>query len=342
MHVPALPDNEPERLATLRGLEVLDSLPEERFDRITRLAKRLFDVPIALVSLVDDDRQWFKSRIGLDASETPRDVSFCGHAILGSDVFVVRDACADERFSDNPLVTGDPNVRFYAGCPLELGDGARVGTLCVIDQHARAFEDEDFEILRDLARMVEQELAALQLVSTDELTGLANRRGFTALAMQTLAICRRRNQAATLLYFDLDGFKGINDQLGHAEGDRALQQFADSLTVTLRGSDVVARLGGDEFAALLSHADADGAGAALLRLEEHVDAVNRDRPPAHPIVYSVGTVTHVAGDGWEGIDVLLAAADAEMYRDKRSRGADRTATDSADTDAADTLSNAAD
>ncbi|NNC65016.1 MAG: GAF domain-containing protein, partial [Gammaproteobacteria bacterium] len=128
------PIGETVRLCSLQNLKVLDTLPEERFDRITRLVARVFDVPIALVSLVDVDRQWFKSRHGLDADETPREISFCGHAILEEKTFVVHDAAKDERFVDNPLVTGGPKIRFYAGHPVHSPQGTRIGTLCLIDR----------------------------------------------------------------------------------------------------------------------------------------------------------------------------------------------------------------
>ena len=121
-------------------MNVLDTSPEERFDRLTRVAKRMFDVPIALVSLVDADRQWFKSCVGLSAAETSRDISFCGHAILGEDTFVISDARADERFADNPLVVGEPKIQFYAGCPLRALDGWKLGTLCIIDRTPRSME----------------------------------------------------------------------------------------------------------------------------------------------------------------------------------------------------------
>ena len=123
MKTPELPADERTRLEILRSLKILDTLPEERFDRLTRLARKLFDVPIALVSLVDVNRQWFKSSAGLDATETPREISFCGHAILGDDILVVSDTQLDERFHDNPLVTGGPAIRFYAGCPLTGANG---------------------------------------------------------------------------------------------------------------------------------------------------------------------------------------------------------------------------
>jgi len=119
---PEYPDNESSRLDTLHALNILDTSHEERFDRLTRLAKRVLGVPIALVSLVDTNRQWFKSKQGLEATETPRDISFCGHAILGDEILVIEDATRDERFHDNPLVTGEPGIRFYAGYPLEEAD----------------------------------------------------------------------------------------------------------------------------------------------------------------------------------------------------------------------------
>jgi len=124
MQQPAIPDNETQRLAALHALDVLDTPPEERFDRITRIAARLMDVPICLVTLVDANRQWFKSCIGLDASETPRDISFCGHAILAPEALVIPDAAADPRFADNPLVAGEPRIRFYAGEPLAAVEAA--------------------------------------------------------------------------------------------------------------------------------------------------------------------------------------------------------------------------
>ncbi len=158
MQSPSLPANEAPRLQALRVRGLLDTPPEERFDRLTRMASRLFDVPIALVSLIDAERQWFKSRQGLDVCETARDVSFCGHAILAADLFVVPDASADARFADNPLVQGAPHIRFYAGAPLSSADGYRLGTLCIIDTRPRVFGDEDRRLLRDLADLVETEI----------------------------------------------------------------------------------------------------------------------------------------------------------------------------------------
>ena len=161
MKHPEIPSDEAERIATLRSLLILDTEPEERFDVVTAYAASLFNVRIALVSLVDENRQWFKSSCGLDAKETARDVSFCGHAILQDDILEVRDALQDPRFADNPLVTGEPKIRFYAGCPLVMKNGQRVGTLCLIDQQHRRLDDWERSHLRILGRMVAAELQGL-------------------------------------------------------------------------------------------------------------------------------------------------------------------------------------
>ncbi|GBL05883.1 diguanylate cyclase (GGDEF) domain-containing protein [Glaciecola sp. KUL10] len=163
MKEPILPRDEADRLAKLNSLSILDSAAEERFDRITRIAKRLFNVPIVLVSLIDEDRQWFKSCIGLDVLQTGRDISFCGHAIHDSRLFVVEDTALDPRFSDNPLVLNEPFIRFYAGCPLQMGDGSALGTLCLIDNRVRSFSKQDLELFKDLGKITEMELSLTSL-----------------------------------------------------------------------------------------------------------------------------------------------------------------------------------
>ncbi|MEZ4267012.1 MAG: sensor domain-containing diguanylate cyclase [Myxococcota bacterium] len=312
MQEPEIPHNEAARLRALTAACLLDTAPEERFDRYTRLARRLFDVPIALVSLVDASRQWFKSRDGLDATETPREISFCGHAILGSDVFVIPDARADARFADNPLVTAAPDIAFYAGAPVHAPDGSALGTLCIIDRVPREFSDEDREALRDLAKMVEHECAIVQLATTDALTGLSNRRGFEALADHSLAMCRRMGAPARLLYFDLDKFKAINDTHGHAAGDRTLRDFAAVLLDTFREVDIIARLGGDEFCVLIVDGGKSAVAMPVQRFAQAVAAHNTTSERPWPLEYSVGTVefdpaVHVS------VADLLSEADRRMY-----------------------------
>lgn len=316
MHIAPKPPDEAARLTTLHALALLDTPPEERFDRLTRLARRLFDVPIALVSLVDENRQWFKSRTGLDATETSRDVSFCAHALLTNDALVIPDALLDERFHDNPLVTGAPGIRFYAGQPLSAPNGARVGTLCLIDTKPRSLDHDELALLDDLAHVTEREIAALHLATTDELTQLTNRRGFEMLARHVLSLCARLGRRAVLLFFDLNDFKAINDRFGHAEGDRALKAFAETLTGALRDSDVIARLGGDEFVALLSATDAGDADEPVDRVTRALAARNAADARGYAIRFSAG---HVAYDPacHHSVSDLLASADRHMYEHKQ-------------------------
>ena len=157
---PPLPDNETERLALLHALLLLDTPPEQRLDKIVEFAASEFDVPICLISLVDRDRQWFKARVGVDVCETPRDVSFCAHALGGNEILLVPDALLDPRFHDNPLVSGPPHIRFYAGAPLACRDGLVIGTLCLIDTRPRTLDTVEQAILNSL-----RDLAVLELTS---------------------------------------------------------------------------------------------------------------------------------------------------------------------------------
>ncbi len=146
---------EQKRLTALRGLKTMDTAQEAAYDDITRFAASLCDTPIALISLVDDKRQWFKSSVGMQASETPKELSFCAHAIeTPGDVFVVPDASVDARFSANALVTGDPNIRFYAGAPLVTSDGHALGTLCVIDTKPRELSTDQLKELQFMAQQI--------------------------------------------------------------------------------------------------------------------------------------------------------------------------------------------
>ena len=181
-----LPAREHERLRALDSYNVLDTLPEQSFDDLTRLASFICGAPIALVSLIDEDRQWFKSRVGLEAAQTPRDQAFCAHAIHRPDLFVVKDALADERFADNPLVTSDPNIRFYAGVPLVTSEGHALGTLCVIDRVPRDLSPEQGEALRALSRQV---MSQLEVRRTARELERAN------AALEAEAVERERNQA---------------------------------------------------------------------------------------------------------------------------------------------------
>jgi len=155
-----LPTNEAERLAALKEYHILDTGAEQSYDDITTLAAHICEVPVAMISLVDEDRQWFKSKVGLEQQQTSRDVAFCAHAILQNEPFIVRDATKDRRFADNALVTGEPHVRFYAGIPLINPEGLALGTLCVVDHQPRRLSAKQQEALQALSRQV---MALLEL-----------------------------------------------------------------------------------------------------------------------------------------------------------------------------------
>lgn len=318
MKTPEIPKDEEARLETLRSLNILDTSSEERFDRLTRMAKRMFDVPIALVSLVDENRQWFKSCIGLNVKETPRDISFCGHAILGDRIFIIPDATKDERFADNPLVTNEPHIRFYAGCPLRFTDGSRLGTLCIIDKKPRNLSDDDLEALKDLASTAERELAAIQMATLDELTNIPNRRGFLMLSQHSLNLCSRQQIPATLVYLDLDNFKPINDTFGHAEGDNALTVFANLVSTVCRDSDLFARLGGDEFVILFVNSTKHAAENIMARLKQSLKDYNEQENRKYEIAFSYGIIDFDR-DKHNAIEALLEDADSQMYEYKKSR-----------------------
>lgn len=311
---PALPTDEQSRLAELVSLALLDTGGDERFDRVTRLARRMFDVDVALVTLVDTDRQWFLSKQGTDLEGSSRETSFCGHALHSDDILLVDDATVDVRFSDNPLVVDDPAIRFYAGQPIHGPGGSRLGTLCLIDGRPRTLTLEEAESLRDLAGVVEDEIAVSHASSIDDLTGLANRRGFEFVAGKLLEVCRRSGRNATILFADLDGLKEINDAHGHAAGDRALHEFGQILLGIHRESDVVARLGGDEFAVLLTGTDVPD--PALHKLDASIARFNESTGLPFRLDASVGTARFRPGSG-QTLDELLASADADMYQHKQ-------------------------
>ncbi len=316
MQKPKVPDNEAERLHALRTLEILDTSHEERFDRVTRMAKRLFGVSISLVSLVDENRQWFKSKQGLDASETSREISFCGHAINEDQLFIIPNAKEDERFHDNPLVTSAPNIRFYAGYPLKLRQGVNIGTLCLIDPKPREMNEEDQQLLQDLGAMIEQEIKSIQMATLDELTLISNRRGFLSLADHTFKVCGRKQIPITMVLFDLNKFKPINDDYGHHEGDFALKTFAQVLLDTIRDCDVVGRWGGDEFVTLLTGMDTEKVGIVLSRFKDKMNEINKHSGKPYNIEFSAGVV-HFPHDTDLSIEDMIEQADAEMYRNKK-------------------------
>lgn len=313
---PETPSNEIERLRALRALKILDTAHEERFDRVTRIAKHLFNVSISLVTLIDEDRQWFKSRQGLGVCELPRESSFCGHTINQNELLIIPDTSSDERFFDNPFVVGDPKIRFYAGFPLKLKQGVIIGTLCLADDKPRNLSDEEKQLLRDLGSLVEQEIQSIQLATIDELTKISNRRGFLSLAEHTLNNCKKNKVSMTLILFDLNKFKQINDVYGHHEGDFVLTKFAQVMLSSFCDCEVIGRLGGDEFVVMLSDSGAKKADDALLCFTNAIEQTNSILNKPYNIYYSFGVVNFTYNTDKTVVE-MIQDADTAMYKQKK-------------------------
>lgn len=267
-----IPPNEDERIASLRRMLLLVTPDEESFDRVTRVAQQLFKVPIVLVSLIDENRQWFKSCIGLSVRETGRDVSFCGHAIMNKDLFVIEDARLDPRFADNPLVTSPPHVIFYAGRPLSNSDGHMIGTLCVFDHEPREFSPADRRALTDLGFWLEsiflnRELSETQLSVINELEDA--RRGAMLDPMlniwtrdMLLELCDRevsrafagkRPLSVTMISFE--NIDEIRNEYGEQAANEALIEGTKALRTVQRSYDTLGRYSENKFVVIQPDAD---------------------------------------------------------------------------------------
>jgi diguanylate cyclase (GGDEF)-like protein len=248
---PSIPIDEARRLFALRRLQILDTAAEPVFDHITALAQKMFNAPFALISLVDKDRVWFKSKAGSDYSEAPRAISFCGHAIHDDKVFIVEDARKDERFCDNPGVIGAYYIRAYAGSPLHAPGGERIGTLCILDHCERTFTESEMHSLHMLAAIVEDLLCrsddVLRTAYYDILTGLPNRLLMLDKLDLAIAHAEALQMPVAVLAVNIDQFKTINQSLGHQLGDTFLKNVARRIVDCVGSKGVVGRVGADEF-----------------------------------------------------------------------------------------------
>ena len=274
------------RIASLRRLDVLDTAIEEPFEKIVTLVRTVLAVPIATVTLVDRDRQWFKAKRGVEQSETPRAVSFCTHTIQQREPLVIENALEDPRFAESTLVLGRPYVRSYAGVPLRTPEGYNVGALCAMDTRPRRFSPADIAILGNFANIVCDELELRLIAQVDHLTGALTRRGFVDHAEKEIERARRYGRAGSLVMLDVDHFKRVNDTYGHAVGDQVLQQIATIAGLTLRPSDLFGRLGGEEFALLLPETTGTAAVIAADRLRQEI--------VEHPMKIPGGGTIHVS------------------------------------------------
>lgn len=341
---PAKPDNESARLEALRRYRILDTPREAAFDDLLAIAAAICDVPMGAVTLIDAERQWFKSKLGMDdAPETSRDTAFCAHAILAPQALtVVPDARLDARFQGNPVVTTPPGIRFYAGAPLLDPAGLPLGTLCVMDHRPRELAPRQQEALAALSRQVSQllelrrssEELALQLqdrawyeqklqafadaleahneelaqqLHLDALTGLANRRALIAALDDHLA----GDAPFCVALADIDHFKAINDTHGHGVGDDVLVRVGNGLRAAADGLGLLARHGGEEFAWLLPGLGLD---AALARCDALRLAI-ADSVTALPVTISIGVAQRQPGDDKAS---LLQRADLALYAAKHA------------------------
>lgn len=350
MQRPPKPENEARRLEALHRHEILDTPAEAAFDDLVSIAAAICGMPMGAVTLIDAERQWFKTRLGLEDPQTPRDHSFCAHAILEPQhMLIVPDARDDARFRDNPAVTGAPGVRFYAGAPLLDAEGLAMGALCVMDREPRELAPYQRAALDALSRQVsallqlrrvslelrlhlqerdwyEQQLqqfsAELELqnadlseqVRLDALTRLPNRRALSAALAQALAEGGR----FCLALLDIDRFKSINDTHGHATGDEVLVQVASTLRASAGGHGLLARYGGEEFAWLLPDVDLEQARLQCEYMREAVAYASESLP----VTVSIGLTRGLPGDQLADV---MQRADGAMYAAKRA-GRDRVQT----------------
>ena len=308
---------EQRRLDNVERLNVLDTPREEAFDRIARLAQKMFQVPIAVVTIIDGRRSWFKSCYGLEGREAPREHTICNHTIRENKPLIVPDATKDPRFKKNPFVIAENGVRFYAGIPLKTREGNNVGTFCLLDTEPREFDSGQVELLCDLARVVMDELELRMLATTDSMTGALSRRSFNEHISRAVALALRHNHDLSCIVWDLDHFKTINDTFGHASGDIVLADTVRACLSHLRETDYVGRMGGEEFAAILPFTNRIGALEVAENLRSAIEKLK--------FVLGEQDISVTASFGVVSLDLynrdfktMLGHADEALYEAKSS------------------------
>ena len=328
------PQGEEARLAALREYQILDTDPEQAFDDLAELASAICGTPIALITLVDSDRQWFKARVGVQQGEVGRDISFCAHAILQPDLFIIPDALQDERFAHNPLVLNEPKVRFYAGAPLFTSDGAHaLGTLCVIDRVPRQLTDEQQHGLRLLARQAQAQLELRrnlmrvkkleaernqaehelqmaferepELARIDLLTGLPNHRAFEEIAERERKRSQRFEVPMSVIAFDLENLGTVRQEQGNEVADGLLVSVANLLRNRVRHTDVLARTGDAEFIVLLPTTATEPAKQFANKIRELMQEGIEEHQ--WPLTFAISVVTHLKPP--ESNEALVRRAD---------------------------------
>jgi diguanylate cyclase (GGDEF)-like protein len=321
------------KIANIHSQDLFYTPIEERFERITRIARRALHVPVAAVTLLNDDKQWFKSAAGWGISELPRSQSICRLTVEENRFFSISDTLADPRVADSPIVASAPRFRAYAGHPLADEHGAVCGTFCVFDLKPREFTAADRQAITDLAMMTQRELLSDRLSDAhaaltsklgvarrealmDPLTHLWNRRGASVLMKAAFESADQRGTPLTLALLDLDNFKRINDKYGHQSGDEVLRKIASRLLSAVRGDDAICRIGGDEFLVLMTDTDQAVAARVAERIRQTInDTPVPTRDGGMPVSVSVGFTVRRPHDP-NGVEMLLERADQALMQSK--------------------------
>lgn len=335
-----IPINEKQRLSALESYKILDTLPEQAYDDIARLAACICGVDKAMVAFIDQDRKWHKARFNVEPTEMPRDYVICAQTIMSKSPLIVSDSLTDERVSNVGMVCGPPHVRFYAGAPLVTDEGLILGTLCAVDTKPHTISETQVNSLQALARQVMQLLEfrktimalenaekhlqeqhkflnknnrLLQTLSyTDELTGLNNRRSLNEALEKETHRAARYYTPLSMLMIDIDHFKDFNDQYGHQTGDNVLVDVAKALQKRSRSSDFCARYGGEEFVVLLPHTSLKDAKKLAQYYCEDISALDKEKKQ---ITISIGIAEF---DPLMGSDELIEAADQALLNAKNN------------------------
>ncbi|MDW3219983.1 MAG: diguanylate cyclase [Acidimicrobiales bacterium] len=300
MMTPPVIENEPARLASVESLRVLDTPADAAFDELVELAAWTCHVPIAALSLIDHDRQWFKAQVGLPFAETARDITFCAHTITEEQTLIVPDATLDPRFRTSPFVTGDAEIRFYAGASITVDDDLPVGALCVMDTRPRSLFADERRALEILARQAGDRLHAIRLEwrALDALTGAA-----APVAAERWLQDQPTDRDRAVVHVDIDGLAEINTGAGDDAGDHALADTAARLREAAPAHSMVARIGDDEFAVILE-------GEPLEDLTATVQTLRAAFEPTDAPAFDVSMGLATAGPGDSGQDLVEAAAAA--------------------------------
>lgn len=298
-------DDEEGRALALDRYEILDTGEEKPFENIVQLVQKTLNVPICAVSLVDRDRQWFKAQRGLTVRQTARDISFCTHAIKQSEPFIVTNATRHALFGDNPLVTGEPHIRAYAGIPLRTPEGYNVGSLCAIDTKPRDFEDHEIDVLKNFAEVVVNELELRQIASTDSLTGAMSRQAFKETAASEIERAKRYGRTASLALIDIDELWSTNVSHGHDAGNVVIKELAQLFMDMMRKSDFLGRIGGEELILLMPETNGLTAFQFVERVREAFAKakINVDANTSVNCTLSAGVAEF---DGQESLDAWVA------------------------------------